>query len=614
MILPSLLFAFLPALTAFPATAVSSPPLGSPPSSNPAQGDGKPADFPARIRKRLGALAASKGNALLLRYGTSREGRPLVALRLTRAGAVADAHPRPSILVVAGLDGRRIDDVEVAMGVIEAFLDTKEGGPAEALSKADLYVIPCANPDGLAATAEGPPPTAGNGAPLDEDRDLREGEDPPDDLNGDGRISWMRIPDPGGEWIEDPERPGRMRKADPSKNERGRFLLVPEGKDDDGDGLWNEDPKGGVLPQRNFPHLYPEHSRGAGAFVCSEPCARALAEFCVANPAIAAVLVFGEEDNLRGDPRGNDAGERRPPTGILPEDLPFLKECAKLYRELTKVGPGGRDRWEGRFHATAYAVLGRWPLATSLGPVPPPEVPDLVGAELARIEREEGKGGKDRSLARNPPATRKPPKTKPRTAKEASRPSSRPTSGPDERKAREAGEWLPWKPFRIPGFGEVEIGGLVLGSAQRLPKDEIPTIARTQAAFLSALIDRLPAPRISKVEVRSLAKGVVEVEALVANEGFLPPLTEMGKRLRNPRKPRVEIWIRDPDRDEPRLLTPADRRPKLLIGRPWNFLEGLRGKGTMRRFRWILSTKGVTRIELRILQEGILHDRKEVRL
>jgi len=88
----------------------------------------------------------------------------------------------------------------------------------------------------------------------------------------------------------------------------------------------------------------------------------------------------------------------------------------------------------------------------------------------------------------------------------------------------------------------------------------------------------------------------------------------MARRLRNPRRPRIEVWIRDEDHDEPRPWTIADRRPRLLIGRCWEFVDGLRGKGSHQRFRWVIATQGVTTIELRILQEGVLHDRKEVRL
>ena len=40
--------------------------------------------------------------------------------------------------------------------------------------------------------------------PIDQDRDGLVDEDGPEDLDGDGEITWMRGPDPAGDWIADP--------------------------------------------------------------------------------------------------------------------------------------------------------------------------------------------------------------------------------------------------------------------------------------------------------------------------------------------------------------------------------------------------------------------------
>ena len=43
-------------------------------------------------------------------------------------------------------------------------------------------------------------------------------------------------------------------------------------------GLIRQLSEGGVMLDRNFPHLYPEHTPGAGRYVLSEPSALALAQ------------------------------------------------------------------------------------------------------------------------------------------------------------------------------------------------------------------------------------------------------------------------------------------------------------------------------------------------
>jgi len=89
-----------------------------------------------------------------------------------------------------------------------------------------------------------------------------------------------------------------MKRADPKKGESGAFRLFLEGTDNDGDGFINEDPPGGVDINRNFAHDYPYYKPDAGPHMVSEAESRALMDFVIARRNIAAVLTFGESDNL----------------------------------------------------------------------------------------------------------------------------------------------------------------------------------------------------------------------------------------------------------------------------------------------------------------------------
>ncbi len=120
-------------------------------------------------------------------------------------------------------------------------LATKYGSDAlvtEALDHFSYYVIPRVNPDGAETYLTGTTPKNPN--PRDNDGDGRFDEDPPEDVNGDGIISYMRIRDPNGPLCTHPEDPRLMvaRKG----GEPGQWRMIGrEGRDNDGDGQVNED-------------------------------------------------------------------------------------------------------------------------------------------------------------------------------------------------------------------------------------------------------------------------------------------------------------------------------------------------------------------------------------
>ncbi len=123
-------------------------------------------------------------------------------------------------------------------------------------------------------------------------------EDGPEDLNKDGVITVMRVKDPNGDYIVDPDEARLMRRADPKKGEKGEYALYWEGIDNDGDGFINEDGPGGTNINRNFMHDYPYFKPEAGQYMVSEPETRAMLELMIAHRNIGAILTFGESDNL----------------------------------------------------------------------------------------------------------------------------------------------------------------------------------------------------------------------------------------------------------------------------------------------------------------------------
>jgi hypothetical protein len=255
----------------------------------------------AGLAKALQGLAAAhKTIARLESIGKSRGGRDIWALEIAGPGGVAPRE-RPALLIAAGFEGDHLVGSEIALAVASTLL-TGAGTDAavkERLANSTIYIVPRVNPDG----AEGffAPLKADrrtNAAPRDDDNDGRLDEDGPEDLNGDGLITVMRVKTPGGEYMIDPEEPRLMKRADPKKGESGAYRLFLEGTDNDGDGFINEDPPGGVDINRNFTHDYPYNKPDAGPHMVSEAESRALMDWVLAHRNIAAVLTFGESDNL----------------------------------------------------------------------------------------------------------------------------------------------------------------------------------------------------------------------------------------------------------------------------------------------------------------------------
>jgi hypothetical protein len=302
----------------------------------------------AALTSAVQALAgAHKPLARLESIGRSRGGRDIWALEIATPGGVPPAK-RPALLVAAGFEGDHLVGSEIALAVARYLLENAASDAAvkDRLTTSTIYVIPRVNPDG----AEGyfAPLKTGrrtNAAPRDDDNDGRVDEDGPEDLNGDGLITVMRVKAAGGEYIVDPDEPRLMKRADPKKGETGAYQLYLEGTDNDGDGFINEDPPGGVDLNRNFAHEYPYYKPDAGPHMVSEAETRALMDWVLARRNIAAILTFGESDNLIVPP--TSAGRLGPAREL---DLVRFAE-ASLARVRTSgfIQTGGAMGRGGRF-------------------------------------------------------------------------------------------------------------------------------------------------------------------------------------------------------------------------------------------------------------------------
>lgn len=245
----------------------------------------------------------------LLTIGKSAGGRSLYVARVS-AGTGADPDTRPAVFVGANLAGYHNAGTEAALDLIRTLLDAPADSPAaKLLASYSFYVAPALNPDAHDAIFGTPRNRrGGDGLKVDHDVDGLTGEDPADDLNGDGVITQMRILDPAGGWLADATDPRVLVEADSMEERPGSFRLVTEGRDDDGDGELNEDGTDGVWPDRNFPHAFPYSTPEAGPWSSFAPETKALLDFLIHRRNVALAVVYGPANNLLAAPQSLGGG------------------------------------------------------------------------------------------------------------------------------------------------------------------------------------------------------------------------------------------------------------------------------------------------------------------
>lgn len=247
----------------------------------------------------------------LYSIGKSVEGRDLWCLEITSRN-VGDPSRKPGMYIDGNIHGNEVQAGEVVL-YTAWYLCHQYGRLAkvtELLDNRVFYLIPTINPDGRDHwfhNAQSPHSSRTGLMPTDNDRDGVMDEDDADDLNGDGSITWMRIKDPNGRYKPHPDFPKYlMVPCEP--DEPGEYtLLGPEGLDNDGDGLVNEDPPGGYDTNRNWAWDWqPDYIQyGAKDYPFELPEPRAIARFIIAHPNIAAGQSFHNNGGmiLRGPGR-----------------------------------------------------------------------------------------------------------------------------------------------------------------------------------------------------------------------------------------------------------------------------------------------------------------------
>jgi hypothetical protein len=324
----------------------------------------------AKVEQQLQAWSKDHPQEVkLLTFGKSAGGRPLYVVRVAAPGSDPDA--RPAVFVGANIAGYHNAGTEAALDLIQTLAAAPAGSPAaKLLATTTFYVAPALDPDAQDGIFASPRiRRGGDGLKVDHDMDGLVGEDGPDDLNGDGAITRMRVPDPTGGWLADATDPRVLVKSDAMEKRAGAYRVEVEGKDDDGDGDLNEDADGGVWPDRNFPHAFP-FTAESGPWSSYAPETHAQLDFLFAHRNVALAVVYGPANNLLASPQslggGGDLGTQKfkvPPQaakflGFDPEqeytidqiwdvaqNLPFVKQNGITKEQLVQfLGAGAATK------------------------------------------------------------------------------------------------------------------------------------------------------------------------------------------------------------------------------------------------------------------------------
>ena len=163
------------------------------------------------------------------------------------------------------------------------------------LDKRAFYICPRLNPDGAeAALSDNPKFVRSSLKPYPYDEDPIEGI-VARDIDGDGRILSMRIPDKNGNWKKHPDEPRLLIRREPVDEGGEYYSLLNEGDvlGLKGDIYQHAPQKEGLDLNRNFPDWAPEGQQsGAGDAPLSEPETRAMTDFIVNHKNIS-IAVFG---------------------------------------------------------------------------------------------------------------------------------------------------------------------------------------------------------------------------------------------------------------------------------------------------------------------------------
>lgn len=474
-----------------------------------------------------------------------------------------DKEYQPGLAILGGVDGSYVSGPELSLRFAEEILSSSASDSIRnLLDSVTFYIIPNVSPDATEQYFSDLKYTRKkNSRATDDDRDGRVNEDPFEDLNKDGIITKLRVRDPNGTWIVHPDDDRVMVPADKKEGEKGEYILISEGIDNDKDNKFNEDGLGGITFNKNLPYKFEHFKPGAGDYPVSELETKAVLDYLYERWNVFAVFIFGPSDNLSKPQQFNKSeAEQQIVSSLLESDASINSFVSKKYNEIsgeksqteTKIFNGGLMQW-------AYFHYGRLSFSTPAFFIPEIEVkPD----SLESPKKKKGEFNSEVNFMRWADST------------------------------LQEEYFLDWTEIQHPDFPDhqVEIGGLHPYIRNNPPAGLMDSISRTHNEFIIWLSSQRPVIQIINIRSESIGKNVFRLEMDIYNQGYFPALTEIGIKTRWVKKPKISLTL--------------DQGQEIISGRPIQLLDSLPGD-TGHHISWLVKEKGTITVEAGAPQTGV---------
>lgn len=569
---------------------------------------------PAEVQAFIRNLAAANPQTVKIhQVATSPGGREVSVIGISK-----NQDSGPAIFVGANFEGISPLSTEGALWLASHLTEN-----SRYTDKVRWYILPCGNPDAAGnffAAVKTEEPL--NAMPVNNDVDEQTDEDGCEDLNGDGFITVMRKKVPDGNYRISDEDPRLLVRADPLKGERGIYRMYTEGIDNDNDGLYNEDGRGGVNPGINFPHDFRHNVKEAGLWPGYAPETFGVMEFIYAHPEIVMTVTLGEanllldlpqEGKVDFDPsriRVTEQLSRQ--TGLPANEIYTLEQLILTLQNrfpdlnvdenmvLSSLNPGPERSFRKNDIVMLESLSKDYKKALSAAGLPAARIPSEkprsgsfelfsyfhLGVPAIALNLWKPDTGSDSTAA---PAAQTDGSAAVRNGTREKKPSAeKQMLDYFDRKGIKG--FAEWKPFSHPQLGDVEIGGFIPFAGNTPPAEMAEGLLTGQMSFVAALAEQIPDITLEGEKITSLGAGIYRVEVFVGNSGQLPYPSDMGQRNQQPAPVVVKIEGKD---------------VTILEGLPRTPVYHLAGNQT-KKLTWLVKTSKNTSLTVK-LESPVTH-------
>ena len=446
----------------------------------------------------------------------TEKNREVIAMTLTNKNT-GDPLDKPAFYMDANTHAGEITGNVVAMHMMDSLLTKYASNSTckKILDEYTVYVIPRITMDGSEVYL-----TSAYGLrSADRDYNVQDSGIKQFDLDDDGVIRSMRIKNKHGAWKKDVLNENLMVEREPDDIDGEFYDVFVEGIMDNYNGvnLYQKKAEWGLDFNRNYPYGWYNEVRqsGAGYYPLSNPENKAVVDFVLKHPNIGAVLTMhtsggvllyppGTKHEKDGDPTDMKIYKTIGKMATKEMDYPCINIFDNFNKDQVFFPSGAFDDWCYQDQGIYAYTMELWDLKKHIGkPVDwfnkeEPTIEDMMDTYNKMIKFSE---------------------------------------------ENDLDAFKPWTKIDHPQFGEVEIGGfnhkfLLQNCPCKFLKEEVEKATKFSLRYLLAL----PKLNIEDTTVTKLAPNIYKVEAVIANDGYMPTyLSNEAKKLKKDESIKVTI-------------------------------------------------------------------------